>query len=195
MAKRFGRNQKRKMQDRIDHLQPQVEGLQALNETEKLQKLEARYKLETARAQMTEVAERLCRAIGKNNAILPIDLMDHQMDTARGDIYRVPIGGFEVPVVSYEALHEARMDEKIWVADVMQLVLKVERNPHQYETLIRFGTKDNNGTHASYCISDRALKEIGIMGKDIEYISHMVARELAIHINQSQQAYTGLSRW
>ena len=144
---------------------------------------------------MTEVAERLCRAIGKNNAILPIDLMDHQMDTVRGDIYRVPIGGFETPVVSYEALHEARMSEQVWVADVMQLTVKVERNPHQYQTLIRFGTNDGNGGYAGYAISENTLKEIGIMGKDIEYISRMVARELAISINQSHQAYTGLSRW
>lgn len=180
MAKRFGRNQKRKMREKIETLNASQKNMhRAVNYAEA--------RVLKAEATVREIATRLIHAVGVDSALVPMDMQDLKSINYNGDLHRIEAR--DMAPLTFDA--PAPKDMTTSAIDVLRLVVEVEDRFEQFDTVVRFGSRHPETGFFSYNISRAALRNVGIGGNDIAYLGKMVAQKLAVRINEKH----GVKPW
>lgn len=171
MARRFGRNQRRRMREEIAALEVEVSDLKEarVNNMSHLRKLE--HEVETW-------DDEISRLLGPFSSFRK----DTQRSSAmRGPIHHMHVGG-ATPAPSVQ---EFVSDEKVMLDPVERMhrfVLSMDDLPHEAVRMIRF--KESNGKlDVAYSVSTLQIAQCGFTKRDTHHLAMKIATGMAELLN------------
>lgn len=183
MTQRFGRNKRRAARAAVETAMAERNAAMAAVDVANGIAEHAQMRARHARALMEDIADRIIMVLGDDSAILPIELTRGRRDQGphatrhpiRRDLDSIPLmldpGSTMMDMLSIDEISTV----------LHRLVMRVEDDPREFRTLIRFVTEPSEPavtfSPRYYMISNMALTKIGI-GRDLYWLAEEIARGL-----------------